>query len=442
MKGALLDAFAKGCRKGAPALASTAYPLATSWAAAMEVVISEAPMATRPEVRRSLRVRCESEPSVVVEGIVAALAAGQCVAWIRNTVGDALAAYADMALRVPNEHIRLFHARFALGDRLDIEEAVLAQFGPASTPAVRAGRLLIATQVAEQSLDVDFDLVVSDLAPIDRLIQRAGRLRRHVRDAQGLRLTQPGATDQRGEPCLWVLAPPWADEPPPNWFAQSFPKSTKIYPHHGQLWRTARALRAGRLTMPEDARRVIEDVFGEDSDLPAGLQNNANQAEGQAYGDEAQAQRNSVKLRNGYIRSGMEWMADTVAPSRLGEDTIEVLLGRWEGDQLKAWRNDKPPQHAWAYSTVRVAKRLICGVAPQASTARDAELLAVRERLPGGGKWVVVLPLEWVGGEYVATALSTDRQGGEVPAMWVYSSDAGLHLKPTPGGSPRGAGTP
>ena len=442
MKSALLDAFAKGCRKGAPALASSAYPLATSWAAALEAVISEVPVATRPDVRRTLRVRCESEPAVVVEGIVAALAAGQCVAWIRNTVGDALAAYADMALRVPTEHIRLFHARFALGDRLDIEDAVLAQFGPTSTPDKRVGRLLIATQVAEQSLDVDFDLVVSDLAPIDRLIQRAGRLRRHVRDAQGLRLTQPGATDQRGEPCLWVLAPPWADEPASNWFQQSFPKGTMIYPHHGQLWRTARALRAGRLTMPEDARRVIEDVFGEDSDLPAGLQNNANQAEGQAYGDESQAQRNTVKLRDGYMRKGMEWMADTAAPSRLGEDTIEVLLARWDGDQLKPWRDDKPALHAWAYSTVRVAKRLICGVAPQASTARDAELLAVRERLPGGGKWVVVLPLELVGGEYVATALSTDRQGGEVLAMWVYSSDAGLYLKPMPGGSPPGTSTP
>lgn len=429
MKTALLAAFAKGCRAGAPALESAKYPLATSWTAAHRASASESSIETRPDVRRTIRVRCESERTVIIEDIVAALAAGQCVAWIRNTVGDALAARAELASRVPSECITLFHARFALGDRLDIEQAVLNQFGPTSTPQTRAGRLLIATQVAEQSLDVDFDLVVTDLAPIDRLIQRAGRLRRHVRDARGQRLQQPGSTDQRGEPYLWVLAPAWTDEPASNWFQQTFPKATKVYPHHGQLWRTARALQAGQLTMPDDARRVIEDVFGDDGELPTGLERNANQAEGQAFGDEAQAQRNSVKLRDGYVRKGMEWLADTVAPSRLGEETIEVLLGRWHGDRLTAWRDDKPAQHAWAYSTVRVAKRMIDATATQRSPAREAELLTVCEQLPGAGKWVVVLPLDLVDGEYVGTALSSDRYDLEHTATWVYSSAAGLHLK-------------
>jgi CRISPR-associated endonuclease/helicase Cas3 len=433
MKTALLEAFAKGCRQSAPNLVASAYPLATSWSALQVgplAALAEVPMATRPDVRRTLQVRCESNVAAVIEGIKAALDAGQCVAWIRNTVGDALAAQAEFLLHVPADRITLFHARYALGDRLDIEEQVLAHFGPTSTPNMRAGRLLIATQVAEQSLDVDFDLLVSDLAPIDRIIQRAGRLRRHVRNALGQRLTTPGATDQRGEPTLWVLVPPWADEPAANWFKQAFPKVVKVYPHHGQLWRTARALRVGTLTMPDDARRVIEDVFGEDSDLPAGLQHNANQAEGQAYGDESQAQRNSVKLRNGYQRSGMEWMADTVAPSRLGEDTIDVLLGRWDGDLLKPWRDDKSPKHAWAYSTVRVAKRLISGVAPQPSGAREAALAAAREALPGSGKWVVLLPLERICGEFVGTATSIDRQGLAMAAQWVYSSGAGLHRLP------------
>jgi CRISPR-associated endonuclease/helicase Cas3 len=430
MKSALLGAFAKGCGKAIPALTANAYPLATSWASGCSTQVCETAIATRPDVQRTVQVRCESDSAAVVAGIKQALAAGQCVAWIRNTVGDALAAYVELSVSIPAAHITLFHARYALGDRLNVEERVLAQFGPDSTPALRAGRLLIATQVAEQSLDVDFDLVVSDLAPIDRLIQRAGRLRRHVRDAQGLRLTAPRAADQRGAATLWVLVPQWAEEPAANWFQKSFPNSTKIYPHHGQLWRTARALRAGQLTMPDDARRVIEDVFGEDSDLPAGLQNNANQAEGQAYGDESQAQHNSVKLRNGYQRGGMEWMADTVAPSRLGEDTIEVLLGRWDGDELKPWRDDKPPQHAWAYSTVRVAKRLISGVPAQSSPAREAALTAARERLPGGGKWVVLLPLDEATGEHIACALGLDRHGAEVPARWVYSSIAGLQRIP------------
>lgn len=430
MKTALLKAFAKGCKNRVPALASTAYPLATSWSAAQPGTAVETAIATRPDVRRTVNVRYESDQANVVVGIAAALAAGQCVAWIRNTVGDALEARATLAAHVPAEHITLFHARFTLGDRLDIEDAVLRTFGPGSGPVERAGRLLIATQVAEQSLDIDLDLVVSDLAPIDRLIQRAGRLRRHVRDASGRRLAEPGAADQRGEPCLWVLGPPWTDMPAASWFKQPFPKAAGVYPHHGQLWRTAKALRSGRFTMPDDARSLIETVFGDEGDVPKGLQGNANQAEGKAYGDASLADLKSVKLANGYVRKGMEWDPDTVAPSRLGEDTIDVLLGRWEGDQLKPWRADKPPQHAWAYSTVRVAKRLISAAATEQSPAREVAIQAQLEKLPGGGKWVVLLALESVDGRHIARAQASEKEG-QPPRMdvWTYDANSGLRTE-------------
>lgn len=430
MKTALLKAFAKGCEHRVPALAATAYPLATSWSAAQPDTAVETAIATRPDVRRTVNVRYETDQSSVVAGIAAALAAGQCVAWIRNTVGDALEARAALAAHVPAEHITLFHARFTLGDRLDIEDAVLRTFGPGSGPAERAGRLLIATQVAEQSLDIDLDLVVSDLAPIDRLIQRAGRLRRHVRDASGRRLAEPGATDQRGEPCLWVLGPLWTDTPAASWFKQPFPKAAGVYPHHGQLWLTAKALLKGRFTMPDDARPLIETVFGDEGDVPKGLQGNANQAEGKAYGDASLADLKSVKLANGYVRKGMEWDPDTVAPSRLGEDTIDVLLGRWEGDQLKPWRADKPPQHAWAYSTVRVAKRLIAAAATEQSPAREAAKQAQLETLPGGGKWVVLLALESVAGRCLARAQAVAKEG-QPPRIdvWTYDADSGLRTE-------------
>lgn len=429
MKTALLKAFAKGSGAGrVPAIGSDHYPLTTSWAASDPTKLAEVAVATRPDVRRTVRVQCESDQANVVHAIRQALAAGQCVAWIRNTIGDALEAHAALSAHMDPDHIVLFHARFTLGDRLDIEERVLRLFGPNSDATQRSGRLLIATQVAEQSLDIDLDLVVSDLAPIDRLIQRAGRLHRHVRDAQGNRLTDRAASDQRGQPCLWVLGPAWTDQPEPSWFKQAFPKAAGVYPHHGHLWLTARWLQRGEFRMPDDARALIEGVFGDDDDVPAGLRGNANQAEGKSWGDRSQADRNSVNLGRGYVRSGLDWDEDTVAPSRLGEDTIDVLLGRWEGDALLPWRNDKPYSHAWAYSTVRVAKRLIAGAVPPASQPRLSALDVQRSRLPGAGQWVVLLTLDLVGGQYEAAGVSTTKDAGERVTRWRYSRDAGLNI--------------
>lgn len=426
MKAALLAAFARGCGSRAPVLAQQAYPLATTWSPQLPATV-ETPIATRPEVCRTVHIRYASDRAAVRDVIAASLRAGQCVAWICNTIGDALQVREDLAAVVPAGHTTVFHARFALGDRLDIEERVLETFGAHSGPEQRAGRLLIATQVAEQSLDIDVDLLITDLAPIDRLIQRAGRLRRHVRDATGRRLAGPGAVDQRGEPCMWVFGPPWNETPPANWVRQFAPGSAAVYPNHGQLWHTARALQAGHLRMPEDARALIEAVFNADDELPAGLRVNANQAEGKAYGDRSQALLNSVKLVHGYQRKGLEWTAETVAPSRLGEETIDVLLGRWEGDVLLPWRDDKPSAHAWAYSTVRVAKRLIAEVPVPAIAERATALQAVKDRLPGGGKWVVLLPLESGTEGFAGAAIALDKQSG-APAVstWRYDVERGL----------------
>lgn len=430
MKAALLGAFARGCGARAPKPASTAYPLATSWSAAVAGSIHEAAIDTRPDVRRTVHIRHTSDRADVLEGIAAALAAGQCVAWIRNTVGDALEARDELAARVRADRITLFHARFTLGDRLDIEEEVLRSFGRNSGPEQRAGRLLIATQVAEQSLDVDFDLVVTDLAPIDRLIQRAGRLRRHTRDAQGRRLEKPGAVDGRGQPCLWVFGPAWNDAPQASWFTQTFPKSAKVYPHHGQLWLTAKVLQAGQFTMPDDARHLIETVFGGDSDMPEGLQRNANEADGKAYGDASVADANGVSLSSGYARAGLDWSADTVAPSRLGEDTVDVLIGKWVDGGIKPWRDHGVPKHAWAYSTVKVAQRLIASADVEEGSEQDAIVQAQLTQLPGGGRWVVLLAFEEKNGKHTARARRSTKEH-QLPKVdvWTYDAAAGLRVE-------------
>jgi CRISPR-associated endonuclease/helicase Cas3 len=110
--------------------------------------------------------------------------------------------------------IHLFHARYPAFERQHREDTILAVYGKTGKNGKlteRKGRhILIATQVAEQSLDLDFDLMITDLAPIDLVLQRAGRLWRHQRDIRplpkpilciaGLAGSNPGSF---GDPLWW-----------------------------------------------------------------------------------------------------------------------------------------------------------------------------------------------------------------------------------------------
>ena len=411
MKQALLDAFARGCRSSAPAVRSQQYPLISSWHSNTPDTLMEKDLPTREDVQRTLAVHCVSDEEEVVAAIDAALAAGKCVCWMRNTVADALTAYAKFKDRLSADRLTLFHARFALRDRLRTERKVLALFGDRSTPMRRVGRLVIATQVAEQSLDADWDFVVSDLAPIDRLIQRAGRLQRHPRDG-------------RGVPCLWVFGPAWVDDPPARWFRAAFPGASGVYPHHGQIWLTAKHLRDGRIAMPDDARQLIEGVFGEDAAIPDGLQSNANTAEGRGYADASIAQQNTVKLATGYVRGGMDWWSEAKTPSRLGEASMNVMLACWEGDRLRPWAEGP---HGWAYSSVRVAERLIARAAEPSGPERKMAVEQLLQTLPNKGRWSVLLmldetPLGWVGEAW--SAATNHRPEGLL--QWVYDPLMGL----------------
>ncbi|NAV74017.1 hypothetical protein FGF91_24510, partial [Salmonella sp. zj-f60] len=71
---------------------------------------------------------------------------------------------------------------YPLEERLERERTVLAKFGKQGQRPQKA--VLVATQVVEQSLDLDFDVMFTDLAPVDLVLQRAGRLHRHERDPE------------------------------------------------------------------------------------------------------------------------------------------------------------------------------------------------------------------------------------------------------------------
>lgn len=431
MKRSLLNAFAKGCRQHAPELpAETTYPLITSWSAAQARQAETHHVGTRADVSRTVQIRYVSDIDEVVGGIRKALAKGRCVCWVRNTVADAMAAYALFANELDAERLMLFHARFTLRDRLDMEARILRHFGAQSTSELRRGRLVIATQVAEQSLDADWDWMISDLAPIDLIIQRAGRLQRHRRDAFGNRLTNSAKPDGRDQACLWVLGPAWTDQPSATWIKDACPKSSKVYRHHGQLWLTAQFMQEGQLHMPTDARRLIEGVFAEDADLPAGLQSVANQVAGEESSETSHAYRNTIKLDVGYVWRGEHWWSDAQTPTRLGEASVNVVLCRWDGDRLLPWATHDQLRHAWAYSTVRVPERLIAEAAPPEDPKRLQIWETTKLTLPDQGKWSVLLALENAGQAWTGEAMGRQKDGLSVSRRWTYDTRSGLLQPP------------
>ncbi|MEU0520963.1 CRISPR-associated helicase Cas3' [Streptosporangium sp. NPDC006007] len=112
------------------------------------------------------------------------LAGGGCALVVRNTVDRVLETADHLRERFGADRVTVAHARFLDLDRARKDAELLEMFGP---PDKSAGRrptgvhIVVASQVAEQSLDIDFDLLVSDLCPIDLLLQRMGRQHRHLR---------------------------------------------------------------------------------------------------------------------------------------------------------------------------------------------------------------------------------------------------------------------
>lgn len=171
---------------------------------------------------------------------------GAQVAVICNLVNDAqrIAATLREMTSVP---VDIFHARYRFKDRKTRENEVINCFGPTGNREL--GRILVATQVVEQSLDLDFDWLVTQLCPVDLLFQRIGRLHRHRHQDK----KRPAGHDK---PVCTVLLPLDCD----------YGYTGKIYSDTRVLWRTEQLLTsafAGQVTFPAAYREWIESVYAE-----------------------------------------------------------------------------------------------------------------------------------------------------------------------------------
>ncbi|MBN1886147.1 MAG: CRISPR-associated helicase Cas3' [Candidatus Krumholzibacteriota bacterium] len=200
----------------------------------------------------------ETGLTAITESLRQHLEHGGCAAVICNTVNRAIEIYKYLRDNLMGTECMLFQARTLRKWRQERESEVLRKFGkgakqPDGTYAnperpIRA--VLVATQVIEQSLDLDFDIMFSEIAPVDLLLQRSGRLHRHRRQRP----------DNLETPRFIVLCDAESNGLPP----QSFGQSIEFVYDRYVLLRTWLALRQRKkLGVPNEIEELVEAVYGE-----------------------------------------------------------------------------------------------------------------------------------------------------------------------------------
>jgi CRISPR-associated endonuclease/helicase Cas3 len=254
-------AKAWGCES---AVTDKAYPLISHYSAGQSITYDLAAQPDQQPKPASVSLELVKTPHLLpdddfIQRLLDAVEQGAQVCLVCNLVAVAQQLYSQLQARIvqietlAEDQLLLFHSRFIFADRQQKEQAVLDLFGAAPHPenARAKGHLLIATQVVEQSLDLDFDWLITQLCPVDLLFQRMGRLHRHRR-------SRP---EWCVEPVCNVLLPTEDD----------YGLHELIYGNSRVLWRTQQCLlqaerqTEARVSFPAAYRDWIEAVYSEES---------------------------------------------------------------------------------------------------------------------------------------------------------------------------------
>lgn len=325
--------------------ASSAYPLFT--AAAGKSAVAEARLPAPKEKTVSIETSASNEEAM--HEAIRHAQSGEQVLWIENTVGESQEIFRCLADRLgegQSVEIGLIHSRFTKADRAGREAYWVGMLGKAGgQERGKKGRILVGTQVLEQSLDIDADLLVTRICPVDMLLQRLGRLWRHS-----------GTARPAGASCkVWVLTP--ALNKALNDSDNAFGPTASVYAPY-VLCRTLESW-SGRtsVVLPTDIRPLLEATYadraesGRLAELKASMEN----------GDSAGGRRRlgSDALRQ-LALSGLSTLApesdDENPPTRYSEQpSSDVLILRsivrdgedtrvrlWNGTELILPRNRGP----------------------------------------------------------------------------------------------------
>ncbi|TCO41063.1 CRISPR-associated endonuclease/helicase Cas3 [Kribbella antiqua] len=283
---ALVTAYQTGMARAVPASVqidaspvdgSVGYPVVT-WTDGGRV---RARVAAASGRRTTVRIDAlDDDPGSLLAVLRDALAEGGTALVVRNTVRRVLDAAEVIEREFPGE-VTVAHSRFITADRLRNDDALLDRFGAPGRALQRPHRhVVVASQVVEQSLDVDFDLLVTDLAPIDLILQRMGRLHRHQR-----------GTDQRDRPervraaRALITGADFNQSPP----ALEPGARRYVYGAHALL-RSAAVLVphfGGTIELPDDIAPLVQTAYGDQPLGPVDWQDAMQQAESDWLADTA-----------------------------------------------------------------------------------------------------------------------------------------------------------
>lgn len=290
--------------------------------------------------------RLDDDDETLVRALSIALADGGCAAVVRNTVNRAQATTDLLRRRCPDTDVVLLHSRFVATDRIERETMLRHKLGPPDVVSAagcqRPGRfIVVGTQVIEQSLDVDFDLLIADLAPVDLLLQRIGRLHRHVRADRPI-----GVHEAQ---CLITGIEDWSAQPP-----EPVAGSVKVY-GRSRLLRAAAVLEpvwtTGVLSLPAGIPALVQAAYAREVTTPTGWESAL------AAADDEAARVRTARVQNaevfllkhpdcppngslvGWLRSGSGEVNDDggagQAQVRDGEDSIEAIVVQRIDDEVR-----------------------------------------------------------------------------------------------------------
>ena len=235
---------------------------------------------------------------------------GEQVLWIENTVAEAQDAYKKLAAKSAEMGLEcgLIHSRFIKKQRSEIENKWVSLYGKNGYSKRSAcGRILVGTQVLEQSIDIDADYLITRICPMDMLLQRIGRLWRH-RENDKIR---PSTAK-----CETLVLSPVVDD---------VIKSDKVFGVTGVVYspyvlsRTLDVLKhIDVVNLPNDIRGLLENVYQErqEDEILAKMKT-----------DLVEIQENLRKIAGIGLSKAYSTLPESAVQTRYSDvDTVSVLL--------------------------------------------------------------------------------------------------------------------